>query len=97
LVGAAARRGLALPGVFGVFFYRSANPRTLETLQSFLPVPVAGLTRDFREGLSAEDVCARTIRTLLDAGARHFYVSNLPVQRAQDVLALILKKAGVTS
>jgi hypothetical protein len=94
-VDTATRRGLALPGVFGVFFYRSANPRTLETLQSFLPVPAEGLTRDFAEGLSAEDVCARTIRALLDAGARHFYVSNLPVGRAQHVLAQILAKAGV--
>src|SRR3712207_6733485 len=36
------RRGLTLPGVFGVFFYRSANPRTLETLAGFLPVPEIG-------------------------------------------------------
>src|SRR5262249_46116758 len=63
-VGAAARRGLTLPGMFGVFFYRSANRRTLETLCSFLPVPVEGLTRDFAEGATAEEVCARTIRTL---------------------------------
>ena len=27
------------------------------------------------------DVCARTIRTLLDLGARHFYISNLPLRR----------------
>src|SRR2546425_5780675 len=31
-VEAADRRALALPGVFGVFFYRSANRRTLDTL-----------------------------------------------------------------
>src|SRR5207249_6919604 len=37
------RRGLALPGMFGVFYYRSANTRTLETLREFLPVPVAEL------------------------------------------------------
>ena len=30
---AARRRGLTLPGVFGVFFYRSANPTTLAALQ----------------------------------------------------------------
>src|SRR5438552_6197388 len=29
---AAGRRGMELPGVFGVFFYRSANPRTLAAL-----------------------------------------------------------------
>ena len=29
-VAAAERRGLQLPGIFGVFYYRSANPRTLD-------------------------------------------------------------------
>jgi hypothetical protein len=38
-------------------------------------------------------VCARTVRALLDAGARHFYISNLPIGRAQSVLASILEKA----
>jgi 5,10-methylenetetrahydrofolate reductase len=96
-VRAAERRGLELPGLFGVFFYRSANRRTLDALKGFLPVPIDGLTREFGEGASPEDVCARTIRTLMDAGARHFYISNLPVARAQHVLASILEKVGVTS
>ena len=43
-------RGLTLPGMFGVFFYRSANPRTLGALNGFLPVPVDGLTREFAAG-----------------------------------------------
>ena len=94
---AAERRGLTLPGVFGVFFYRSATMRTLETLQSFLPVPIDGLTREFAAGATAEEICARTIRTLMDLGARHFYVSNLPIGRAQHVLASILEKVGVTA
>lgn len=92
---AAGRRQLTLPGVFGVFFYRSANPRTLAALQSFLPVPVEGLTREFGAGASAEDTCARTVRTLLDVGARHFYISNLPIRRAPAVLASILERAGI--
>jgi 5,10-methylenetetrahydrofolate reductase len=96
-VDAAKRRDLEMPGIFGVFFYRSANPRTLAALQGFLPVPVEGLTREFGEGLTAEDVCARTIRTLLDVGAQHFYISNLPVGRAQHVLASVLEKVGVTA
>jgi len=96
-IAAAKRRGLTLPGIFGVFFYRSANPRTLETLKSFLPVPAEGLARDFASGATPEDVCARTIRTLMDAGARHFYISNLPVARAQQVLSQILAKVGVTA
>jgi hypothetical protein len=96
-VTTAERRGLAIPGLFGVFYYRSANPRTLDALKGFLPVPVEGLTREFAEGATPEDICARTIRTLLDAGARHFYISNLPVSRAQHVLAKILSKAGATA
>ena len=96
-VRAAAHRGLALPGIFGVFFYRSANARTLEALRSFLPVPIEALTREFAAGATPEDVCARTIRSLMDAGARHFYISNLPIARAQQALATILEKVGVTA
>jgi 5,10-methylenetetrahydrofolate reductase len=96
-VAAAERRGLQLPGIFGVFYYRSANARTLNALNSFLPVPVEGLTREFADGVAPDDLCARTIRTLMDAGARHFYISNLPVARARDVLASILEKVGVTA
>jgi len=93
-VNEAERRGLTLPGVFGVFYYRSANPKTLQTLRSFLPVPVEGLSREFGSGDAPEDVCARTIRVLRDVGARHFYISNLPIGRAQTVLKTILQKAG---
>jgi 5,10-methylenetetrahydrofolate reductase len=96
-VAAAKRRGLQLPGIFGVFFYRSANARTLDALKSFLPVPVEGLTREFAEGVTPEELCARTIRTLIDVGVRHFYISNLPIARAQHVLASILEKVGVTA
>jgi hypothetical protein len=96
-IDAAARRRLALPGVFGVFFYRSANARTLEALREFLPVPAEALTREFAAGARPEDVCARTVRALLDAGARHFYISNLPIARAQTVLADILDRVGVTT
>jgi len=95
-VRATERRGLTIPGLFGVFYYRSANPKTLDALGGFLPVPVEGLTREFCDGATAEEVCAKTIRTLLDAGAKHFYISNLPIQRAQQVLADILDKAGAT-
>ena len=93
-IAAAAARAVTLPGVFGVFFYRSANPRTLDALKSFLPVPAEGLTREFGSGLTAEEVCARSVRALLDAGARRFYISNLPIARAQTVLATILDKVG---
>lgn len=93
-IDAAGQRSLTLPGIFGVFFYRSANPRTLDALKSFLPVPIEGLTREFAAGATAEEVCARSIRALRKAGARHFYISNLPVGRAQLVLSTILEKVA---
>jgi 5,10-methylenetetrahydrofolate reductase len=96
-VAATQRRGVTLPALFGVFFYRSANPRTLAALKSFLPVPTDALAREFAAGATAEDVCANTIRTLTTVGARHFYISNLPVGRAQTVLSAILEKVGVTA
>lgn len=91
-VNEAARRGLSLPGVFGVFFYRSANPKTLRRLRDFLPVPADGLTADFDSGLSPEDVCARSISVLMQAGAKHFYVSNLPNATAILTLSRILER-----
>jgi 5,10-methylenetetrahydrofolate reductase len=87
---AGARVGLSLPGLFGVFYYRSANAKTLQTLSQFLPVPVEGLTRDFAGGATPVEVCARTIRALKQLGARHFYVSNLPLSKADATLEAIL-------
>ena len=58
----------------------------------FLPVPVEGLTREFAEGATPVDVCARTIRELTAVGAKHFYVSNLPLSRAQQTLTAIMDK-----
>jgi len=89
------RRDVGTPGMFGVFFYRSAKPKTLALLKEFLPVPVGELTREFDEGATPVDVCARTVRTLIDAGARHFYLSNLPLGRTSDTLREILGRAGV--
>ncbi len=90
----AKRRGIAKPGMFGVFFYRSANPNTLAALSRFLPVPVDGLTREFNAGATAVDVCARTMRALLDVGAKHFYISNLPLHSAATTLNEILDRVS---
>ncbi len=87
-----ARRDMTLPGIFGVFYYRSANPRTLEILREFLPVPVTELVAEFGAGATADDICARSIRELTASGARHFYVSNLPVGRAAATLGRILER-----
>ena len=64
--------GLAMPGVFGVFYYRSANAKTLEMLSQFLPVPVDALKQEFAEGATPIDVCARTIRFLDRHGCAAF-------------------------
>jgi len=88
------RRGVSLPGLFGVFYYRSANARTLAQLRQFLPVPVESLTREFEGGASPEEVCARTLQALRAAGVRHCYLSNLPVGRARSTLDRILSLAG---
>jgi hypothetical protein len=89
------RRDVTLPGVFGVFYYRSANPQTLVKLRQFLPVPVEELRAEFASGATPVDVCARTIRTLRNLGARHFYISNLPLRRTSQILNAILEAAGV--
>jgi 5,10-methylenetetrahydrofolate reductase len=85
------RRKLSLPGMFGVFYYRSANPKTLETLREFLPVPVAELREEFAAGATPDAVCARSIRELTASGVKHFYVSNLPIGRAASTLARVLE------
>ena len=79
--------------MFGVFFYRSAKPKTLAVLREFLPVPVEALTREFAAGATPVEICARTVRTLIDAGAKHFYISNLPLGRTSETLAEILGRA----
>jgi hypothetical protein len=96
-VAEARRRDLPAPGMFGVFYYRSANPKTLEALSGFLPVPVEGLVREFEAGATPVDVCARTLRAMMDIGVRHFYISNLPLGRATATLHAILERVGVTA
>jgi 5,10-methylenetetrahydrofolate reductase len=88
------RRGAALPGMFGVFYYRSANPRTLATLAQFLPVPAEALRAEFGAGATPQEVCARTLRALRALGVRHCYISNLPLARADRILTEILELAG---
>lgn len=86
----ARRQAAEVPGVFGVFFYRSANPDTLVRLGEFFPVPAEGLAREFEAGATPEEICARSIRALRDAGADKVYVSNLGGQRADERYRRIL-------
>jgi hypothetical protein len=94
-VDEARRRGLdGLPGMFGVFYYRSANARTLDLLSRFLPVPAAPLAAEFAAGATPVDICARTLRAMMDVGVRHFYISNLPLLSASSTLNAILERVG---
>lgn len=80
----ARRREVPYPAIFGVFFYRSANPRTLSALSQFFDVPVREITREFESGATAEEICARTIRALREIGAHRVYLSNLGVRNAVE-------------
>lgn len=96
-IGESRRRGLARPGMFGVFYYRSANPKTLAALRAFIPVPAEGVSCEFQSGATPQEICARSLRALIDTGALHFYISNLPLARAQATLGEILERVGVTA
>jgi len=84
-----ARRPISIPGMFCVFYYRSASPKTLQILSTFMPVPIQGLIHEFATGKSAMDVCALTIRALRAEGVRHVCICNLPMHDASGVLAAI--------
>jgi hypothetical protein len=83
--------------MFGVLYYRSASAKTLRLLSQFLPVPVDGLEAEFSGGATPVDICARTLRAMMDIGVRHFYISNLPLLNAPATLSAILERVGVTA
>ena len=86
------RRPVPIPGMFCVFYYRSANLKTLQILSTFMPVPINGLIDEFASGATAADVCARTIRGLRAEGVRHICICNLPMHDASGVLAAIRER-----
>jgi len=89
-----ARRGAGTPGLAGIFLYRSANPRTLERLGAYFPVPARELTAEFSAGAAPEEICARSVRAALDAGAAGVYLSNLGFREAGRRLRRILDHLG---
>jgi hypothetical protein len=92
----ASRQALELPLFAGVFLYRSARRRTLDMLSRFIPVPRAGVERDFRErGLSSDEVAAETLRALGALGFSRFYLSNLETGRVLPRLRSIAGLAGL--
>ena len=87
-------RGVSCPGVFGVFLYRSARPDTLERLAPFFPVPVTEITREFEQGASPEEICARSIRALREIGVRNVYVSNLGFRNPERRYRSLIEAVG---
>lgn len=88
----ADRRNVPIPGMFGVFYYRSASPKTLAALSGFMPVPVQALADEFASGATPEEICARTIRAIRALGVRHICICNLPMEGAPATLAAIRAK-----
>ena len=88
----AARRGLSMPGLFGVFYYRSANPRTLAGPERF----PAGASAAADRGIQIGRICRGRLREVHSrigrSGVTHFYVSNLPLGRAATTLQRILDR-----
>lgn len=72
------KQGVDVPGVFGVFYYRSGNPTTLRRLANYFPVPAEDLIKEFETGVTPEEVAARTIRELQGLGISNVYLANLP-------------------
>jgi 5,10-methylenetetrahydrofolate reductase len=89
------RLGVKIPGIFGVFYYRSANPKTFAMLSKFLPVPVPELTHDFAAGIHPEEICARSVHALSQRGVQNVYVSNLPMATAAETFSRIESRVEV--
>lgn len=88
-------RGHRLPVLAGIFHYRSSNPRTLERLAGYFPVPAARIREDFERGLGPTALTGMSIRAALDAGADGVYLSNLGLRGAHRTLTEILDHAGL--
>ena len=90
-----AKRGLTVPGIFGVFLYRSGNPKTLETLGQFFPVPVRQVRQEFAAGATPIDICIRSIKALFELGITRVYVSNLGYKRVDAQYRKIVSELGL--
>jgi 5,10-methylenetetrahydrofolate reductase len=83
------RLGIRIPGIFGVFYYRTANIKTFQLLSNFLPVPMVELQRDFAANVHPEEICARSVHALLQRGVKNVYISNLPMATAAQTFGRI--------
>ncbi|MFQ5530212.1 MAG: hypothetical protein ACE5FP_07660 [Gemmatimonadota bacterium] len=84
-----SRRGLDPPVAYGVFYYRNGRRTTLESLARYFTVPVEEIGREFDEGATPAEVCARSIIALRRAGIDNVYVCNLGSRDAARRLARV--------
>jgi 5,10-methylenetetrahydrofolate reductase len=89
------RRGVDVPGIFGVFYYWSANRSTLGRLGEFFPVPAEELAGEFEAGATAGEVLAKTLDALRAAGAEKVYISNLGHRRVLDRLTEVIAPSSI--
>lgn len=78
----ADRREIRLPAAWGVFYYRNGRRASLERLAMHFEVPVDALVDEFGRGSTPEQVCARSIVALREAGVENVYVCNLGARQA---------------
>ena len=89
------QRGVDVPGIFGVFYYWSANAGTLGQLGEFFPVPAEELAREFEAGATPEEVLGKTLNALRAVGADKVYISNLGHRRVQDRLTKVTSQSTI--
>jgi 5,10-methylenetetrahydrofolate reductase len=99
-INASEKLGVRIPAIFGVFYYRSASPKTCSMLSRFFPVPFDELKRDMDSGTSPEEICSRSVHALLQRGITNVYISNLPmgsaVKKLSDIEARVEQMLVVT-
>ncbi len=76
-----------IPGIFGVFYYRSPNSNTLALLSKFFPVPIEELKKDFEANQSPDEICALSVHALFRRGLKNVYISNLPTATGAERLS----------
>jgi len=83
-----------VPMAYGVFYYRNGQRRVLENLARYFTVPVGEIEREFEDGATPAEICARSILELRRAGIENVYVCNLGSRNAAQRLSSVLAALG---
>ena len=88
----ARRRGVPHPGCFrGVSLSERQLPARWRGWRTSSRCQAAELTREFEAGLTAEEICAKTVRALRDVGADKVYLSNLGFKQVESQYRRIIE------